>query len=344
MGSQRYLENISRVTGLAQNELVGRKWQEVSFLSAPEAGQQFWEQALGKREPLRLPELPSPNGLEFVWDCTLTPLLDTEHNEQVRYLLLSLLEITEQVQTRHNLEQVDTLREEFIAMATHELRGPLTTLKGNAQLLQRMLQRGQDGEQERPTRQREMTLTRQIVHQVERMNRLIGEMFDAARLRGQAVLHLEEHVDLMALIQRVIDAYGVQGREIYLHADGQQLLGTYDPDRIEQVLHNLLSNALKYSPAEKPVQITVQQNAREVVVAVQDEGRGIDEEDQAHIFDRFYRTEHARRGKADGLGLGLYIVHEIIKQHGGRMWLKSHLGDGSTFFFSLPLAPDQEER
>jgi two-component system, chemotaxis family, CheB/CheR fusion protein len=106
------------------------------------------------------------------------------------------------------------------------------------------------------------------------------------------------------------------------------------------VLNNLLENAIKYSSPDKPVTIGIahpSQPTSEVVVWVRDEGSGIGEEEQAHIFDRFYRVLASESPQIKGLGLGLYISHEIIIHHGGRMWLESKPGAGSTFYFSLPL-------
>lgn len=340
-GSPQYLDYVARVTGLPRDRLIGRDWQEVTFLSTPAQAQQLWDEAYQKRVPMRLPELTYtfPNdGPEVVWDYSLTPLVDGERSDLVRYMLVSFIEITEQVRVRHELEQMDSLRNDFLSLATHELRGPLTTIKGNGQLLQRVLHGWQNGRQDPPNIQQMLSMAERIVQQVERMNRLIGEMFDIAHLRNEVFdLHMQENVDLQALVKQVVEVSTPLDREIHLRTDGQNIVGRYDPDRIEQVLHNLLSNAIKYSPPERPIQVMVQQDGNEAVVSVQDEGSGIAEEDQARIFDRFFRTRRSRKGKADGLGLGLYIAREIVEQQGGRMWCESQPGEGSTFFFSLPI-------
>jgi signal transduction histidine kinase len=121
-----------------------------------------------------------------------------------------------------------------------------------------------------------------------------------------------------------------------LEISEESITGSWDEARLEQVLNNLVGNAIKYSPADKPVVIGVQRQQEEVIVRVQDEGRGISEEDQLHIFDRFYRIHNGNDEHVEGLGLGLYIAHEIIVKQGGRMWVQSKLGEGSTFYFSLP--------
>jgi two-component system phosphate regulon sensor histidine kinase PhoR len=109
-----------------------------------------------------------------------------------------------------------------------------------------------------------------------------------------------------------------------------------DPDRLERIFANLVSNALKYSAPEMPVVIRAEAKDREMVVAVADRGEGIDPKDVPHIFERYYRTGDKRR--SGGIGLGLYITKMLVEAHGGRIWVESELGKGSTFYFTLPLA------
>jgi two-component system phosphate regulon sensor histidine kinase PhoR len=131
------------------------------------------------------------------------------------------------------------------------------------------------------------------------------------------------------------------GQAIVLDMEYAPLLGTWDEGRIEQVVTNLLTNALKYSPAESLVTLTLQRQrlanaAEEVLIAVSDQGCGISPEHQAYLFDRFYRVRTGQNEATGGLGLGLYIVAEIVKRHGGRIWVESSPGVGSTFWVALP--------
>jgi signal transduction histidine kinase len=117
------------------------------------------------------------------------------------------------------------------------------------------------------------------------------------------------------------------------------IIGNVDAERVEQVLNNLVNNALKYSPEGKPVTISltlIADDTNNLIIAVHDEGHGLNEEEQKHVFERFYRANSDVR--TDGLGLGLYIAYEIVIQHGGRMWVDSTPDVGSTFYFSLPLS------
>jgi signal transduction histidine kinase len=163
-------------------------------------------------------------------------------------------------------------------------------------------------------------------------------MVDITRIGANVLeLHNKENVDIAAVVRRVVEEYGdTADHPLKLEAGEEAITGTWDEGRLEQVLNNLVGNAIKYSSSGQPVVIGVERQSGEVIVWVKDEGRGISEEDQQHIFDRFYRTRNDDDEHVDGLGLGLYIAHEIIVQLGGRMWVESKPGEGSTFYFSLP--------
>src|SRR5205807_6779015 len=135
--------------------------------------------------------------------------------------------------------------------------------------------------------------------------------------------------DIVALLRRVVEQFAHSDHQVVLKTSEESITGTLDEARIEQVMNNLISNALKYSPNDKPVVVAVEcqtDNPDEVLITVSDEGPGIAEEEQAHIFDRFYRVHTQGSAKIKGMGLGLYIAHEIVIQHGGRIWLESKLG------------------
>lgn len=348
MGSAPYLTILSHINDRTEKDLIGRTWHELQFIVPHEQGQaaQIWEKVVQKHTTVHIPELMAPlvnDGQEHIWNCTIAPFMGGMKNEYVQYVLVSLLDITVQVQARKELEQIDQLKDEFLALAAHELRTPLTTIRGHAQMLQKTLHRVQ--EQPSPEvelaqiREREIRTLDTITHQVARINQLIAEMLDVTRIRGSVfAINTVEHMDLLPLIHHIIEPYQTAGREMIVRAE--HVRGTYDPDRIEQVLANLVSNAVKYSPNDKPVTITLTQTDAEIRVAVHDEGDGIKAEDQPHIFERFYRTEHAKQGSIEGLGLGLYISSEIIKQHGGRIWYENHEHEGSTFTFALPWQQD----
>jgi signal transduction histidine kinase len=257
------------------------------------------------------------------------------NEDVVDFVLISAVEVTEQVKARVEIERLNQLKDDFLSLTSHELRTPLTALLGNAQLLERHLKRqGTETANEQVKH-----ILDNVIYQVHRLSRLIDEMADITRIRGDVLeLHTQENVDIVALVRRVIEQFtSTTNRALKLESSEESITGNWDEARLEQVLNNLVSNAIKYSSADKPVVIGVQRQPEEVIVWVKDEGRGISEEDQPHVFDRFYRTHNGNDESVEGLGLGLYIAHEIIVQQGGRMWVESKPGEGSTFYFSLPV-------
>lgn len=253
-------------------------------------------------------------------------------------------------------QELDYLKNLFLSTATHELRTPLTSVKGYAQLLERALKKLQDLPELPDPLQFHKDLDRQvrsaemIVWQVERMHRLVNELLDFSRLHNDKFdLELTNELNLSELVNRVVEQLSTTGETspVTVTLPSTAILGDWDEARLEQVLINLISNAIKYSPEHTPVTVGLERrrneslNQDEAVIWVRDSGIGIDEAHQANIFDRFYRVRSGNTVHIDGLGLGLYISHEIVTRHGGRMWLESQPGKGSTFYFALPLAASQ---
>ena len=173
----------------------------------------------------------------------------------------------------------------------------------------------------------------------EELRDCCNTMVDITRIRSeQFEIKHKENVNIIQLVQHVLEQYIDSKHEINLVTRDDEIIVNSDEGRIEQVLNNLVGNAVKYSPAGKPIEVRVERDKHEVTIAVRDEGVGISEEQQRHIFERFYRVHNDANAAIEGLGLGLYIAHEIVVRHGGRMWLESKPGKGSTFYFSLPLS------
>jgi two-component system, chemotaxis family, CheB/CheR fusion protein len=349
MASPRYLEVSAHLHGLKQEDLMGRKLKELSLVPPDDQNETIWNTVMESRLPFRLsaihvkfPDDPQ----ETIWDWTLTPIPDTKQQDKVRFMLVSAIEITEQAQAREEMERLNQLREDFLARASHELRTPLTSIMGNAELLQRILLKqettGGQGDQEQNLARNAQSLER-MIHQLQRLNRLIDEMLDVTRMYNNTLtLNKEEDVNIVELAQRLVAQHtNVSNHPVRLETNQNTIVGTWDEARLEQVLHNLISNAIKYSPPTAAVLVGIQGRSGEVIVRVRDRGKGLTEQDQAHIFDRFYRVRSDENAKIEGLGLGLYISSQIILQHGGRMWLESKPGEGSTFYFSLPLEYNQ---
>jgi PAS domain S-box-containing protein len=216
-------------------------------------------------------------------------------------------------------------QEEFISVVSHDLRAPLTSVQGNAQLLQRVADNPEMVSRSAGA----------IYTSAQRMNRIIQDLVDSTRLEsGQLVLHLTP-VDVASftvdLKERMAGVMDTERLSIEMMEVPPPALA--DPDRLERILTNLISNALKYSTDE--VVVKVEGFEEGVKVSVADHGPGIPPRDLPHLFERFFRVEGTR--KKEGLGLGLYITRMLVEAHGGRIWVESEVGGGSVFSFILPM-------
>jgi len=247
---------------------------------------------------------------------------------EVRTLLVKQLEATR-------------VRDEFISIASHELKTPLTTLKLQAQISQRLLARGELGARD-PERIR--SLVESTVRQVDRLTRLVEDMLDVSRINTGRLTLQPETMDLAPLVRDVVERLTPQLSAarcpITTHADAS-ITGDWDRYRIEQVLTNLLVNVARHCPGA-PVSVSLDRSERRATLTVEDKGKGIAAEDQERIFQRF---EHAGGTKGtNGLGLGLYISRQIVEAHGGRIWAENMTGPdgqvrGARLSVALPEAP-----
>jgi signal transduction histidine kinase len=227
----------------------------------------------------------------------------------------------------------DTLiaaRDEFLATVSHDLRSLLSGLALNAQLLVARVPDGADGE-----KYRRYALTSQRM--VGRMNRLVNDLLDMASIEAGKLSFLPDEIDVAQILRDTLEAFeplAIAKRiTLDLPAGAQPLRARVDGDRILQVLANLVSNAIKFTPTGGCVSVHVSIEKNELQFAVTDSGIGIPAEEMAGVFERFHQVNH---GEHRGLGLGLHISKFIVEAHGGRMWVDSKVGTGSTFHFALP--------
>jgi signal transduction histidine kinase len=217
-------------------------------------------------------------------------------------------------------------RDEFVGLASHELRTPLTPLRLEIDALSRRLERGQ------PVGDLPDRLAR-MRRNVERLRALVDEMLDTSRVSAGRLALEPERLDVTALVRAVADRLGAPDGRVVVEAAASLVEAWADPRRIEQVVENLVSNALKFG-GDRPVRIRVDRADGRARIAVSDDGPGVSPEDQARIFERFERAAPARH--FGGLGLGLWLVREIVEAHGGRVTLESSPGRGSIFTVLLP--------
>ena len=225
------------------------------------------------------------------------------------------------------------VRDTFLSIASHELKNPLTSLLGNAQLLQRRAARA--GTQSA----RDQQTVAVIIDQAARLNKLLTTLLDVSQLETGQLSITRLPLDLCELTQRVVRDVQPMLTQHTLAANtpGLALLIDGDGLRREQVLHNLLQNAIKYSPAGGLITIAIEQHGQLACVAVKDQGIGIPQSALPQLFERFYRATQADSAGIGGLGIGLYVVKEIVTLHSGTITVTSTEGVGSTFTICLPL-------
>ena len=227
------------------------------------------------------------------------------------------------------LRALERSREELLSLVSHDLRAPLTVTQVRAQ---RLLRSGVDRAVARDAQA--------ILTSARRMNAIIQDLIDLPSLEtGQVRLRrrpVRLQTFLPELVDRLVPAAQAERIQIDVPEDIPEVPA--DPDRLERALTNLLTNALKYSAPRRPIVVKAVRHADEVVISVTDEGPGIPAEEVPHLFDRYYRAKTGLH--VEGVGLGLYISKQLVEAHGGRIWVESRPGEGSTFSFSLPLRPE----
>jgi len=241
------------------------------------------------------------------------------------------------------LEQLDKLKTQFLSMASHELRTPLTAVSGFMQIARRRMGRlGAATDVPQPWRDEAQKADETLDmanRQAKKLARLIDELLDVSRLQqGRVEMRLAE-IDLGEVIREVGERMKLlsKGHEIETNVgDTAPIVG--DRDRIEQVFENLVGNAIKYSPVDSRIEMSLRVNGANAVVSVRDHGIGIAPAEVEKIFGLFYRSPDPRADHVGGLGLGLYISREIVSRHHGRLWAERNPDAGSTFHVTLPLA------
>jgi PAS domain S-box-containing protein len=270
--------------------------------------------------------LSSETGVARYFEFVCQPLQGYERS----LLLAHATETTEQVQAREKIEETLRLRNEFMAIAAHELRTPITSVMGQAQLALRQLGRDVAADS-RVTRSLHV-----IVRQARTLTQLIGQLLDVSRLESGKLMIEPERTDVVPIVAQVVDSARLleSGHEISIDAP-PMLEADIDELRFEQLANNLVTNAVKYSPAGGAIEVVLRATARSMELSVRDHGIGVPPEKRARIFERFYQA-HGETYQ-QGLGLGLYIGRQIVELHGGEIRAEFPDDGGSRFVVTLPL-------
>ena len=225
---------------------------------------------------------------------------------------------------------IETMKNEFISIVSHELRTPLTSIRGSLGLLAAGVLKNQP-----ESAQRMLDIA---VHDTERLVRLVNDILDLERLDAQKVNLVKQSWDLVTIIEQSVETVQSLAAEsqIRLSVEPTSVQVFVDRDRIIQTLVNLVSNAIKFSPPETTVTLSVQDQADQILFEVKDQGRGIPADQLETIFGRFQQVDASDSRQKGGTGLGLAISKSIVQQHGGKLWVESIVGEGSSFYFTLP--------
>lgn len=234
------------------------------------------------------------------------------------------------------LLEIDRLKSEFVATVSHELRTPLTSILGSATTLLRKIDL-------MATADRDQFLF-MIERQGKRLLRLIEDILFASRIEAGDNRLNPELCDLVDLGQEVVETLAARpgGDRVCLSSETDHAKAFADPMAVQQVLYNLVENALKYAPGPEPIEIGIKSSSDEVTVTVADQGPGVPDGDLPYIFDRFRQVDGSITRRATGVGLGLYIVRNLIESLDGKVWCESAPGEGSRFIFTLPTRSCEE--
>jgi PAS domain S-box-containing protein len=244
---------------------------------------------------------------------------------------------TEQVDARRKVEDLSRLKDEFLSIASHELRTPVTSIKGYTQLAKTLIR-----ENDLHTSEEYLDIA---LDQIDRMSRLIIELLDVSRIETGRLEIRREPIPWTTFVSDVVHRHhtAVSERRFQLNlpVGHKRVLG--DRDRLEQVLGNLMENAVKYSPEGSEILVSVDDRGDQMVTSIADRGIGIPTDEIGQVFERFHRGRQVSSTNYGGLGLGLYITKQIVERHGGTIWVESREGQGTTFSFSLPVGPAVEQ-
>jgi PAS domain S-box-containing protein len=307
----------SALYGLPPEQVVGNSFAVIFPVEDREAAMQQYHAVFSAPDPPSSYEarVQRPDGTERIVEARADFLV--RDGERVA-MISAIRDITERT-------RAERVQQDFIAMASHDLLTPVTVLRARAQL------------QQRRQVYDEASMVA-ILEQTTRIERMIIDLRELVQVEGGHLTLRVGAVDLGELAHHAVDRVRIQrtGHPMRIEIPDMPIIGQWDPDRLGQVLDNLLGNAVKYSPPCGEIVVRVTAAQGEARLSVTDQGPGIPSEVLPHLFERFYRGEH-HAGDA-GLGLGLYISRMLVEAHGGRIGVRSALGSGSTFTIVLPLS------
>jgi two-component system CheB/CheR fusion protein len=317
-------DSVSRILGYTQNERIGK-----SIFTDPLAHpddlptkRDAFKKAIGNpKQPVKAEfRLRHKDGSYRAIEAVYENLLD---NPRINGVIATYHDITDR-------KRIERQKEEFVSIASHELKTPITSMKGYIQIMQEMFSSADDN--------MSMEIVNKLGTQVDKLNNLIRDMLDLTIIRQGKFNFRQDIFNVDKLLNEIVAEMQLGFKTHVLVADlnaNRTIKG--DRDKLELVMRNLVSNAVKYSPGQEKIIIRSTENKENITISVEDFGIGISEEMRERVFERFFRLDNTETGSFPGLGLGLYIAAEIVKQQGGTMNVESNKGKGSIFSFTIPV-------
>ncbi|MGE0131567.1 MAG: chemotaxis protein CheB [Blastocatellales bacterium] len=355
--SPRYLDKLEQGHGYARDQIVGRKWRDLSFVDPDEADRIFNSviETGVTSDPVEVRVRMGRDGQETIWSRTLTPIhLGGDGGEgEANFILYSAIEITEQVRAREEMERLDFLKDQFFSLASHELRTPLVPLMGYSEALARLISQPPEAGKEAEREQRISEMADKFRGQLKHLARLTDDLLDVSRLQSGKLSLDERQVDLPTLAEKAVETARLidPARVIRLETrkKDQPLVVRGDETRLRQVLVNILNNAIKHAPQSERIDVRLSREnpdggPPQAKIEVRDYGPGIPPENLKTVFNRFYQISPDGRQPRSGMGLGLFIAKGIIEQHGGAISVESKPGEGAAFIINLPLMNEDAGR
>ena len=324
-----YNKNWSDYSGYTEEELIRDGWEKTMHPDELNEVKLRWQNAIASGEIFEMEHRMKNKDGEYKWHLDRAVPVKNEHGE-----ILQWIGAATEIQ---KIKEEEQRKGDFIKMVSHELKTPVTSIKGYVQLLLSMLRQEKEGQlSAMPV----LSSLERIDKQILRLTRLITEMLDLSRLEESKLDLNTEIFSLNELLNETIEdiQYTNTSHTIQIHNNfTADVYG--DKDRIQQVIINFINNAIKYSPEKNVIEITIEAAAPDsVALNVKDQGIGIATTHQQKIFERFYRVEGKNEETFSGFGIGLFIAKEIIQRHRGKISVESESGKGSVFTFTLPLA------
>jgi PAS domain S-box-containing protein len=315
----------TEITGLTVQESLGSGYRKALLIDDFEAYRQNWLDTLRThslyQDKFRI--MTVDGSYRWVFCQANAHYVNSKFDGYVG----SIVDITEQELSSQAIRELSEKKDEFMSIASHELKTPLTSIKASIQLIARAISADNKVSQ----------FAVKAAEQVLRLERLISDLLDVSKINSGRLVYNNTVFYFNEMLHEVVQSvqHTTQTHQIITeHSDKVILLG--DRFRLEQVVYNFLSNAIKYSPEADKVIVSSQVRDNNLIVSIKDFGIGIARDNLGKAFDRYYRVDDTST-RFQGLGLGLFISAEIIKRHNGHFWVESETGKGSTFFFSLPL-------